>query len=66
MQLADAARGGCHDGLTPRGVNLNQGAESTLMWLTALEHVRGLRNPIASVSGGHVGRPLPVLAGTPS
>lgn len=66
VQLADPARGGCHDGLTPRGVNLNQGAESTLMWLTALEHVRGLRNPTAAVSGGHVRRPLPVLAGAPS
>jgi glycosyltransferase involved in cell wall biosynthesis len=27
---------GCHDGLTPTGVNLNQGAESTLSLLTAL------------------------------
>ena len=41
--LAEPARGSCHDGLSPRGVNLNQGAESTLMWLTALEHMRGIR-----------------------
>jgi glycosyltransferase involved in cell wall biosynthesis len=27
---------GCHDGLTPTGVNLNQGAESTLSFLLAL------------------------------
>jgi hypothetical protein len=27
---------GCHDGLTPTGVNLNQGAESTLCFLLAL------------------------------
>ena len=27
---------GCHDGLTPAGVNLNQGAESTLSFLLAL------------------------------
>jgi glycosyltransferase involved in cell wall biosynthesis len=27
---------GCHDGLTPTGVNLNQGAESTLSFLMAL------------------------------
>jgi hypothetical protein len=44
VPLAEPAAGGCHDGLSPRGVNLNQGAESTLMWLTALEHVRGIRN----------------------
>lgn len=43
VPVADPGRGGCHDGLTPDGVNLNQGAESTLMWLMALEHVRGLR-----------------------
>lgn len=41
--VAIPATGGCHDGLTPDGVNLNQGAESTLMWLTALEHMRRLR-----------------------
>ena len=27
---------GCHDGLTPNGLNLNQGAESTLSFLLAL------------------------------
>lgn len=41
--VADPARGACHDGLTPHGVNLNQGAESTLMWLTALEQMRETR-----------------------
>jgi glycosyltransferase involved in cell wall biosynthesis len=30
IAVADLATGGCHDGLTPRGVNLNQGAESVL------------------------------------
>ena len=43
VPVAIPATGGCHDGLTPHGVNLNQGAESTLMWLTALEHIRRLR-----------------------
>jgi hypothetical protein len=43
VPVADPARGGCHDGLEPFGVNLNQGAESTLMWLIALEHVRHAR-----------------------
>jgi hypothetical protein len=40
VRLADTSSGGCFDALTPRGVNDNKGAESTLMWLTALEHVR--------------------------
>ncbi len=44
VALADPARGGCHDGLTPAGVNANQGAESTLMWLTSVERIRALRN----------------------
>jgi hypothetical protein len=36
-------QGACYDGLTPRGVNTNRGAESTLMWLIASEHVREFR-----------------------
>jgi hypothetical protein len=43
LPVAVPESGGCQDGLEPHGVNLNQGAESTLMWLTALEHMRTLR-----------------------
>src|SRR5690606_31858476 len=32
VSLLDPETGGCHDGLTPHGVNRNQGAESTLAW----------------------------------
>jgi hypothetical protein len=45
VRLADPSSGGCFDALTPTGVNANQGAESTLMWLTALEHMRNLSSP---------------------
>jgi hypothetical protein len=41
--VADPARGSCCDGLEETGVNKNEGAESTLMWLTAAEHLRALR-----------------------
>ncbi len=41
--VAIPARGACHDGLTPTGPNANQGAESTLMWLTAVERIRDVR-----------------------
>ena len=41
--VADAARGGCHDGLGPDGCNVNQGAESTLAWLAAVERIRIMR-----------------------
>lgn len=41
--VADPARGACCDGLEETGVNLNEGAESTLMWLTAAEHIRAIR-----------------------
>ncbi len=34
--LYDFATGGCRDGLHDEGVNLNQGAESTLSWLMSL------------------------------
>jgi hypothetical protein len=35
LALADPETGGCRDGLTERGVNANQGAESTLAYLSA-------------------------------
>jgi hypothetical protein len=55
IEIADPANGACYDGLTPVGVNVNQGAESTLMWLTALERIRELRRDsdgVATTSGG--------------
>lgn len=39
MPLYDEATGGCRDGVTGRGVNRNQGAESTLSWLLSLLHM---------------------------
>jgi len=54
VALADPARGSCCDGLTPTGPNANQGAESMLMWLTALEQIRQLRS---STSGARLRSP---------
>ena len=34
--MYDYASGGCHDGLQSKGVNQNEGAESTIAWLSAL------------------------------
>lgn|GEM_PF-4274 len=53
LPLADPATGGCHDGLTRTGVNLNKGAESTLMWQIGLERVRVVRGGLT------VGREAP-------
>ena len=47
VEIADPARGAGRDGLTPTGANTNEGAESTLMWLMALEHIRALRSKAA-------------------
>ena len=65
LVVAEVATGGCHDGLAEDHVNLNQGAESTLMWLTAVEAMRGLR---ARASGRGSPTPAvgPVLSGTRS
>ena len=41
--LYDAETGGCRDGLTPEGTNQNQGAESTLAALAALQQAQALR-----------------------
>jgi len=55
VAVADPDRGASHDGLTAGGVNANQGAESTLMWLIALEHVRAMRaTPAASSASSGV------------
>jgi len=43
LPVAIPEEGSCHDGITPGGVNGNQGAESTIAWLTALEHMRATR-----------------------
>jgi hypothetical protein len=40
IAVADPSVGGCGDGLSAIGVNANQGAESTLAWLSATECVR--------------------------
>lgn len=42
-QVADPVHGACFDGLTRDGVNANEGAESTLMWLMAAERIRAIR-----------------------
>lgn len=44
VSIAVPERGACFDGLTAQGVNTNQGAESTLMWLIALERIRASRS----------------------
>ena len=51
IALADPDIGACGDGLTAVGVNANEGAESTLAWLTATECVRATRS-----SAEHRGR----------
>jgi hypothetical protein len=39
--MSDPVTGGGYDGLTPTGPNLNQGAESTLALITAMQHRAG-------------------------
>jgi glycosyltransferase involved in cell wall biosynthesis len=39
LSLYDPATGGCHDGLHPDRINQNQGAESTLAFLSALTEI---------------------------
>ncbi len=44
LPLYDSGTGGCRDGLHPERANQNQGAESTLSFLTALLEMRALHN----------------------
>jgi hypothetical protein len=43
LSLYDSLTGGCRDGLHPERANENQGAESTLSFLTALLEMRSLQ-----------------------
>jgi glycosyltransferase involved in cell wall biosynthesis len=45
LPLYDSATGGCRDGLHPERANQNQGAESTLSFLTALLEMRAIEHP---------------------
>ena len=58
VAVASPGDGACFDALTPDGVNANQGAESTLVWLLALEHVRLARATSAGTGRTPVGRGL--------
>ncbi len=50
QQVYDARTGGCRDGIHVDRMNENQGAESTLSFLTALAEMRAA-DPVASVLG---------------
>ncbi len=56
--LYDSRTGGCRDGLTPTGANLNQGAESTLAALSTLQRA----HESAEETAGSPEIPGPVLA----
>jgi hypothetical protein len=63
VPVADPITGGCHDGLSPDGVNLNQGAESTLMWQVTLEAVRTTRELASDTATGFVPAQMSSVAG---
>jgi hypothetical protein len=48
LSVALPSRGACQDGLGPGRVNRNQGAESTLVWLMTVEHLRAMRRRAAA------------------
>lgn len=50
VPLCDYRTGGCCDGLTADGPNLNQGAESTLAWLLSLMNLYQIRSARVSSS----------------
>ena len=68
-RICDPVRGAGSDGLTSTGVNTNEGAESTLMWLMAAEHIRLMRSRTApakrTVGAGQPALKLPTVKGPP-
>jgi hypothetical protein len=49
LALANAITGACSDGLQCDGLNLNQGAESTLAYLISLAEIRQANEPVPSL-----------------
>ncbi len=73
IHVCDLHGGGCYDGLQPGGVNLNQGAESTLAWLLSLVQMHLLRTerslrhlPRLAASDDGSLRPAPAVEPVPS
>jgi len=66
--LYDAGTGGCFDALHVDRLNLNQGAESTLAFLLALQEMRLAENSLEVVAdpGGPSNRVAVTAAGTPA
>ena len=52
LELYSYNSGGCYDGLHVDRVNLNQGAESTLAFLTSLAEMKLMQNAVASSNDG--------------
>jgi glycosyltransferase involved in cell wall biosynthesis len=44
LSLYDQKSGGCHDGLTPQGLNADEGAESTLSYLMSALTIKNISN----------------------
>jgi hypothetical protein len=65
-QVALPTTGGGQDGLTSSGVNPNQGAESTLMWLIALERIRAARRTSVGATNGRRARHAGIREATPA
>ncbi len=55
VQVYDARTGGCRDGVHPDRLNENQGAESTLSFLTALAEVRAADRLAAKLADASLG-----------
>ena len=49
LRMHDPASGGAFDGLEDGSVNINQGAESTLAWLSTSQLAREVANVLAHV-----------------
>jgi len=66
LTLYDTATGGCRDGLHLDRVNQNQGAESTLAFLLALEDMQAVQSELSSFKAGSdtevVSSPVAVVA----
>lgn len=63
LSVAHPRRGASSDGLTASGLNTNEGAESTLMWLMAAEHIRAHRAAAVVEPATKMPGPLSIIRG---
>ena len=54
LAVYNSDNGGCYDGITPKGLNLNMGAESTVCYLSAALEIQSVKHQHRTAVTSHM------------